>query len=300
MNIDYNSTLNIFERISDGVYFVDPHRTITYWNKAAERISGFTSDEVVGRSCSDNILTHVNSEGVSLCLGFCPLEKSIVQKIPQETEIFMHHKDGHRIPVSVRSSPLMDGDGNIIGGVEIFTDKSNKIINEQRLKELEEMAMLDKLTRLANRNYIEKEMLRRMDEVQRYNKSFGVLFMDVDHFKSFNDTYGHDLGDSVLQYIAKTLLANSRLSDLYGRWGGEEFIGIIQAISRDDLARLGERVRILIEKSYISHMDKPLHVTVSIGGTMGEKGESMDEIIKRADSFLYNCKKQGRNRVITG
>ena len=108
--------MKIIDRLSEGVYFVDTHRTITYWNKAAETISGFTANEVMGRSCSDNILTHVDSQGESLCLGKCPLEKSILEKIPLEAEIFMHHKDGHRIPVSIKSHSMTDNKGNIIGG----------------------------------------------------------------------------------------------------------------------------------------------------------------------------------------
>lgn len=300
MKIDYRSALAVFEKISDGMYFVDPNRTITYWNKSAEKISGFTAQEVVGRSCSDNILTHINDDGESLCLGKCPLEKSILEAVPLETHVYMHHKDGHRIPVTLRSAPLFDGEGRIIGGVEIFSDTSIKTINEEKLKELETMAMTDKLTHLANRNYLENEFKRRIDEKQRYNSSFGVFFMDVDHFKSFNDTYGHDVGDRVLQHIAKTLLSNSRLSDLYGRWGGEEFIGIIQAVTLPNLHKMGQRIRILVENSYILHQGQPLYVTLSIGGTIARDNETMDQITKRADSYLYDCKNQGRNRVITG
>lgn len=300
MNIDLKSALAIFEKVNDGVYFVDPERTITFWNKAAERISGFQSKEVVGKRCSDNILTHIDNNGNSLCLGSCPLKKSILDALPLETDIFMHHKDGHRIPVSVRSAPLFDSMGRIIGGVEIFTDRSNKTINEEKLRELENMALTDKLTGLANRVYLEREFLKRIDEKKRYNTSFGVLFMDVDHFKMVNDTYGHDVGDRVLQYISKTLIANSRVSDLYGRWGGEEFIGIIRSITPPDLAKLGQRIRLLAGSSYIIHNAKPIQVTISIGGTLAKDNEIMNDIIKRADSFLYDCKRQGRNLVITG
>ena len=122
MELEKDSYERIIENLHDGLYFVDRDRVITYWNKAAEQISGFTANEVVGKSCSDNILTHVDSEGNSLCTGECPLAATIVDGNPREAEVYMHHKGGHRIPVSVRVSILTDRDGIIIGGIELFTD----------------------------------------------------------------------------------------------------------------------------------------------------------------------------------
>jgi len=157
MGLEKDSYERIIENLYDGLYFVDRDRVITYWNKGAERISGFTADEVVGKSCADNILTHVDSQGNSLCTGMCPLAATIADGTLREAELFMHHKDGHRIPVSVRFSTLTDRDGIIIGGVEVFTDISNQEATKLRVKELEKLALLDNLTQLANRNYIERE-----------------------------------------------------------------------------------------------------------------------------------------------
>jgi PAS domain S-box-containing protein len=152
MSLEKDSYERIIENLYDGLYFVDRDRVITYWNKGAERISGFTADEVVGKSCADNILTHVDSQGNSLCTGMCPLAATIADGKLREAELYMHHKDGHRIPVSVRVSTLTDKDGIIIGGVELFTDISNQEATKLRVKELEKLALLDNLTQLANRN----------------------------------------------------------------------------------------------------------------------------------------------------
>ena len=197
MKLEKDSFERIIENLHDGLYFVDRDRVITYWNKAAEQISGFTANEVIGTSCSDNILTHVDSEGNNLCTGMCPLAATIADGKPRKDEVYMHHKEGHRIPVSVRVSTLTDRDGNIIGGIELFTDISNQAANELRVKELEKLALLDNLTQLANRNYIEKEVQSRFEEQKRFNVPFGILFLDIDHFKKFNDIYGHDVGDCI-------------------------------------------------------------------------------------------------------
>lgn len=129
MSLEKISYERIIENLHDALYFVDRDRVITYWNKAAEQISGFTANEVVGKSCSDNILTHVDSDGNNLCTGMCPLAATIADEKPREAEIYMHHKDGHRIPVSIRVSTLTDRDGNIIGGIELFTDISNQVMS---------------------------------------------------------------------------------------------------------------------------------------------------------------------------
>ncbi|MGD9365723.1 MAG: diguanylate cyclase [Desulfobacteraceae bacterium] len=300
MNIEAYSYQEIIENLHDGLYFVDRNRIITYWNKAAEKISGFRADEVVGKSCADNVLAHVDSEGNSLCTGTCPLEATIEDGQFREADVYMHHKDGHRIPVSVRASALSDKEGKILGAIELFTDISHQTANELRVKELEKMALLDNLTQLANRNYIEKELQARFDEIKRYQVPFGILFMDIDHFKSFNDTYGHHVGDEVLKFVAGTFVANARPFDLFGRWGGEEFIGIIRNIRAEDLNRLGNRLRLLIENSYILHKDEKLNVTISIGATLVKENDTIESLTKRADAFLYESKAKGRNCLTMG
>lgn len=290
----------IIENLHDGFYLVDTERVIQYWNKAAERISGFSADEVIGHACSDNILTHVDEDGNSLCLSMCPLAHTMDDGQPREAMVYLHHKDGHRVPVSVRVTPLRDENGTIIGGVELFTDKSNDEANFLRVKELEKLAMLDQLTQLANRHYLEKEFRARFDEQGRYNISFGILFMDIDFFKNFNDTYGHDLGDEILKMVARVFASSARPFDLFGRWGGEEFIAIIRNIDENGLMVAAERVRQLVKNSYISHGTQTLKVTISVGATLLRPGDTLRSILKRADELLYRSKETGRNRVTLG
>jgi diguanylate cyclase (GGDEF)-like protein/PAS domain S-box-containing protein len=298
--LEKDSYQRIIDNLHDGLYLVDRDRTITYWNKAAEQISGYKADEVVDKSCADNILTHVDSDGNSLCTSMCPLAASITDGKPREAEIYMHHKDGHRIPVSVRISPLTDREGTIIGGIELFTDISNQEANTLRVKELEKLALLDSLTQLANRNYVEREIQNRLEEQKRFNVPFGILFMDIDHFKKFNDRYGHDVGDDVLRFVAKTFIANARPFDLFGRWGGEEFLGIIRNINSEDLELLGNKLCLLIENSYMIRENEKLRVTISIGATSVNENDTIDSLIKRADILLYKSKTAGRNRLTLG
>ncbi len=167
-------------------------------------------------------------------------------------------------------------------------------------KELEKLALLDNLTQLANRNYIEREIQSRIEEKKRLNVPFGILFIDIDHFKKFNDLYGHDVGDAVLKFVAKTFVANARPFDLYGRWGGEEFIGVIRNINGKDLELLGNRLRSLIKNSYILREKEKLYVTISIGATLMSENDTIKSLIKRSDALLYKSKAAGRNCLTIG
>ena len=301
MNLEIDSYERILENLSDGLYFVNHDRVITYWNKAAERISGFTAEEVIGKSCSDHILTHVDIDGNTVCTGTCcPLDATIRDGNPREIQLYIHHKNGHRVPVFIRVSTLKDNDGSIIGGIELFTKINDQTANELRVKELEKLALLDNLTQLPNRNYIEREIQSRLEQRRRYNSAFGILFIDIDYFKNFNDFYGHITGDDILKYVSNTFIANARPFDLYGRWGGEEFIAIIHNVNIEDLELIGNRLRSLIETSYIVHEGKKLCVTISIGATLIKENDTFKSLIKRADTLMYKSKASGRNCLTTG
>lgn len=300
MDLTKESYQQIIANLNEGLYIVDRERKIVFWNSAAEQISGFSADQVLGGSCDDNILCHVDSSGDHLCKGQCPLAQSIAEGLSQKAEIFLHHKDGYRVPIIAFINPLTDFDGNIIGAVEIFSDIRNKIAIEQKLSELEQISMLDRLTQLANRHYLEKELEAVLDERSRYGNSFGVLFMDVDDFKSVNDRYGHETGDQVLKFVAGTLNANSRPFDLYGRWGGEEFIGIVRNVTTSELEHMGERLRRLVGESFIRVNGSRLHVTISVGATIVTDSDTISTLIQRADELMYQSKGNGKNCVTLG
>ena len=111
---------DLLDQISDGVYFVTRDRRITYWNGGAERITGFIAEEVLGDSCSEGMLCHIDDTGRLLCLHGCPLAAVMTDGKPREALVYLHHKDGHRVPVPVRGSALRNRAGAIVGSVEAF------------------------------------------------------------------------------------------------------------------------------------------------------------------------------------
>ncbi len=285
----------LLDVLKEGIYIVNPQRIIVYWNKEAERISGFSKEEVIGHPCAANILTHIDKDGNALCHGMCPLAHTIDDAQPRESEIYLHHKKGHRVPVNVKVHQLRDMSGKVIGGLESFVAITNNMENENRVKELSRLALLDPLTQLGNRAALDQELEKSMLEFKELQLSFAVLFFDIDHFKAFNDEYGHDVGDKILKSVASTLLVNSRPFDFYGRWGGEEFMAIIPNVSIQHLKNMAERLRILIENSYVLHQNSRLNVTVSIGGTIIKQEDDTNSLFQRTDQLLYLSKHSGRN-----
>jgi diguanylate cyclase (GGDEF)-like protein len=122
------------------------------------------------------------------------------------------------------------------------------------------------------------------------------MMIDVDHFKRFNDLYGHDVGDDVLHMVAQTLGSNTRSFDTVARWGGEEFIAVLEKVSPDDLAVRAAMLCRLVEASSLEVSGERLSVTVSVGGSIAAVGMEWEAVVKQADAALYQAKANGRNR----
>ena len=210
----------MLDELYDGVYFVDTDRRILYWNAAAERLSGYAASEVVGSLCHDNILDHTDSAGCHLCHERCPLVATIETGKQLCKRVFLRHKEGNRIAVEVRVSPVMDERGRTIGAVEIFRDAGSDLALESAYSSARELAQKDPLTGLANRRSLASFVSEQLMLFCRSGRRFSVIMVDLDHFKAVNDTFGHTAGDRVLAEVAQVLLESSREMDLAGRMAG--------------------------------------------------------------------------------
>jgi diguanylate cyclase (GGDEF)-like protein/PAS domain S-box-containing protein len=288
---------DVLDTIYDGVYFLDRQRKIFFWNKGAERITGYQAADVMGRSCADDILCHVDKQGRHLCREGCPAADVLNDGQRREAEVYLLHKNGYRKPVRIRVAPIEDASGRLVGAMEVFSDDTSPENLRRRVALLERLSSLDPLTQLPNRRSMEATIASRLAETQRYAVTFGVLFVDIDHFKSVNDTHGHETGDHVLRIVAKTLARSLRPFDLSGRWGGEEFLAVILNVDAAHLGVVAERVRALIAETRIPLEEDYLSVSVSIGATLARPDDSPEALLNRADQLMYQCKTEGRNRV---
>ncbi|MCF6155589.1 MAG: sensor domain-containing diguanylate cyclase [Candidatus Brocadia sp.] len=288
---------SLLDSLSDGIYVVDQGRVITYGNKGAETLTGYKNSEVVGQCCRGNILMFVDEQGRDVCEKECMAVESIADGRSRSMEVYVRHKDGYRMPVLVRTSPVRNLNGQIIGAVEELCDNSSKVEFVHKIEELEKCALLDPLTGLMKRRGLEMNLRSVFSVMQRHGWSYGIFFVDIDEFKRINDVYGYDIGNNVLKMVSKTLSNSVRASDMVGRWSGEEFMVIATNASEDHLYKIANKIRILVEQSGFSVGADRVHVTVSVCATMVQPNDSVDTLLKRINRLMEQCKVSGKNCV---
>jgi diguanylate cyclase (GGDEF)-like protein len=188
-----------------------------------------------------------------------------------------------------------------VGAAEIFSDISAMKKLERIAGDLEDLAYFDELTRVANRRYTELKIQQAIEEVQEFHRAYGIILIDIDHFKKVNDRYGHQTGDEVLKRLCEVLGECLRPGDLIGRWGGDEFVVVAKDVMPDSLERLAERCRLLIRKTpMVVNQDGPIRLRVSLGATLLGAGDQCHSALDRADKLMYASKGAGKNRVHIG
>jgi diguanylate cyclase (GGDEF)-like protein/PAS domain S-box-containing protein len=294
---DLDRAIQIVEELPLAVYVLDRNMKITYWNSGSEKIAGFTPPEVLGKCCSEDILRHTTDEGVCLCDDGCPAEQCLKDGEIREANVFLHHRKGHRLPVSVKIVPAF-GDGPAPECViHMFGHRSAIVQASDELARLRYDATTDELTDLPNRRFVSQSLESWCNEFRRTGRAFGLMVIDVDTFKSINDGHGHPVGDQVLIMIAKTLKDVFRNYDIVGRWGGDEFVAVVVADDGKTLDLVAERARAMISETFLNVGENRIKPTISIGAALVQEGETAEMLFARADGMLLKSKNQGRNCV---
>ncbi len=176
---------------------------------------------------------------------------------------------------------------------ESLLDTQKELLEDN--SELTRMALTDNLTGLSNRTSMNQILRKEFSRFERHDHRFGIIMLDIDHFKNVNDSYGHDTGDTVLQELASIFENAIRASDFVARWGGEEFLICCTTIEEEDLLPIAETIRKLVATTKFESAGQ---ITASLGCAAIVKGESIGELIKRADVALYEAKNNGRNQSV--
>ena len=214
----------------------------------------------------------------------------------QETPVEFSPSDNPQIIYQIKITALRDRDDVIGGSVVLIYDISEWKRSQKRLTD---MATIDFMTGIYNRqhfiNLAQQELLLYTNE----RRSCSVILIDVDHFKSVNDTYGHLVGDQVLKHIVNLCRDNIRRMDVLGRFGGEEFIIFLPDINMEIILSVAERVRLAIHQSALMNPQGDIHVSVSMGIAVSnpDKFGSLDHLLEQADQALYKSKNGGRNCI---
>jgi diguanylate cyclase (GGDEF)-like protein/PAS domain S-box-containing protein len=280
----------------DAAYFVNKDRKILAWNQGAMLLTGYRSEEVVHRCCSDNILVHVDDSGMELCKNGCPLKQVLQDGNGCEASVLLRHKLGYRVPVSIRIVPIRNEKQEIAGAVEFFRTTNQAEFWKHRIAELETLAFVDPVTAVPNRRFMETQIDHQIHELHAAGAPFAACMLDIDHFKDVNDRYGHEAGDRLLQTVCQTLLNCMRAVDMLGRWGGDELLLLLPRTTLAQVQQIVERMRAIVAETSVATELGFVKTTVSIGAAVSSDFDDRNSILQRADAQLYLAKAHGRNR----
>ena len=258
----------------------DLNGTIRFINEAYSKAIGYKQSELIGKK--HTLIHHPDMKKAV----FKNMWKTLNENKPWRGEVKNLKKDETEIIFNMYIEPIIK-DGLKIGYRSICEDITDK-------KRIEVLSVTDKLTGLYNRLKLDEVILIKGESFKRYGTVFSIILIDIDDFKFVNDTYGHDVGDYVLKEIARLLKSDVRITDIIGRWGGEEFVIVCESTDLENAYILAENLR----KTIANHGFKDVgNKTISLGISEFREGDTLATLFKRTDDALYKAKEAGKNCV---
>jgi len=289
---------SIFDTLYEGVIMVDADRKITYWNLGAKRLTGFSSDETIGTLCHDDILNHIDSHGRMLCLDGCPLHQSMLDGKVREMAIYLQHKRGYRIPVRLRTIPIVE-DGKIVGSIEMFIENNESSEYFVTTEVHTNQDLVDPLTHLPNRKMIEYSIMSKINDFNALGIPFGIAIVDLDNFEGINRTYGVDTGDEVLKLLSESFKHCFSSAEMIGRWDNDAFIFGFANLTKEALTKVCDKIRVVSEGSVLRNTPfKAMDFSVSIGGSLARQDDDLQILIDRTQEYLKRAKIKGGNNSV--
>ncbi len=284
------------ENSADIIWRIDADHRFIYASPADERMRGFNHKEILGQP----VWSAMHPDFVALmqerCQDYLGAIADVADPAPLRVEVPLLCKDGGSVWAEILSNPVRGKDGSICGFHLVARDIS---LRKQMEEELQRLASTDSLTGICNRRYFLQRAQVELLRSERYGLSLALLMVDIDRFKRVNDTFGHAMGDEVLKAVVEACRQNLRKVDIFGRLGGEEFAALLPQTGQAGAQTMAERMRQSVADIGIPAHGDPIRVTISLGLAELRHGESLDELMRRADAALYQAKDEGRNRTCT-
>lgn len=307
-------SVRLMEQLVVPTFVIDAERRVIIWNRACERLTGIKAGDVMGtsdhwrgfydapRPClSDLIATNRTDEIDALYVDHDHAGDHAVTAHGRKAENWcVMPQLGTRLYLAINAGPIYDETGKLIAVVETLRDMTE---HKEAQDELQRLAMRDGLTNIPNRRSFDTILNQEWRRATREARTLCLLMIDVDFFKGFNDTYGHQSGDDCLRRVAKVLSdVVKRTSDEVARYGGEEFAVLLPVTDAKGARIVAERIRAAVENLAIPHAGSEVghYVTVSIGAASMQVSleGTPAQLVDVADKALYRAKHQGRNRVV--
>lgn len=284
--------------LAEGIIVLDPHGQIIACNASAERILGCSAEQLLRRTTLDPSWGAIHEDGSPFPGEQHPVMETLRTGVPQCNVVMgLPQPNGRVTWISINTQLLTHpGTTTPYAVVASFADITER---KQLEAALRDRALRDALTGVFNRRYLEETLEREVHRAVRHTMPLSVIMLDLDHFKRFNDTYGHAAGDTLLQAVSACLQSRVRGEDTVCRYGGEEFTLILPGASANEAARRAEEIRHAVQALCVQHKEQMLPaITISMGvATYPQHGTHPAAILHAADTALYGAKQAGRNCV---
>lgn len=299
-----NLVSNIFsylfqiESLYDGFYIVNADFQFVLFSPGLEQLTNLRAFDLLGTSWTNHSVPVTNQQGTPLASSEHTMNRVIASGKSMTTELMLQRPDGRLLQIEVQSVPMFGEDGRLVGVAEIFRDLSRSLKRPQEFNELKMAASQDALTSVANRGELETQLAIMLNQANQSQPAapLSIIFIDADHFKNINDTYGHGVGDEVLIELARLFQHETYSGELVGRYGGEEFVILCPETDLKHARLKAERLRLAVNNLDLESVNHN-RITASFGVTQMEPGDSLESLFHRADNALYQAKETGRNRV---
>lgn len=290
MELDFKQYKLIVESTPNMIWRAGLDAKCDYFNRTWLKFTGRTIEQETGDGWTEG----VHPDDYSKCLQV--YIESFAKREPFEMEYRLRRFDGNYRWINDRGVPVYDDEGVFAGYVGSCMDVTEKV--EGQL--LKEQAQIDGLCHIYNRYYLDKMLEHHIETARQQRSCLAVIMLDIDNFKLVNDRYGHTVGDIVLQQVAATISESIRENDTCGRYGGEEFLVVLNNTSRSHAFEAANRIRTKIAEKIINIKladSFSVSVTVSGGVSYFQETDSIQDLIQRADQGLYLAKRSGKNCI---
>jgi diguanylate cyclase (GGDEF)-like protein/PAS domain S-box-containing protein len=287
--------LELLDSLPDGVWFADRQGTVRFWSKRAEAITGFSSNEVLGAPCGE-ILSYCGETGTPAPI--VPLRETLDDTLERHSHMFVLHKHGHRIAVELQTMPVRSETGEIIGAREVLRESKDIAGLARRGRVLSQYGLWDDKIESASQEYMSMQLELRLEHFRKDGIPAGALLIAIDHLGDRDRQLGREARDQLLRMVSRTTLLCIRFTDIAGRWGEDSVLAIMEASAIDNLRIAADRIGALVAASRIRWWGEEVRVTVTIGCTMFQTGDTAALVTQRLTNSVEAGTKAGGHRVL--
>lgn len=288
---------SVLDSLQTGVYIVDRNRRIRFWNEGAEQITGYLRQDVVGRFLRDHLLATGDKANDLDSDPDDPLNLAFRDGKPSTLDVSILHKDGYRVPIVLRTLPIRNSRGAVVGAAESFERNRSAMEWSRRQSTFADFGCLDTVTGVAAKSYMETQLREHLITFAEHHVPFGILLVQIDHLDEFRASRGPGIVPTILRIVAQSMENCVRPTDMVGCWGENQFIAILLQCRESEVGLVGERVRRMIGHAEIEWWGDTFSVTSPVGGAGCRPGDEVESLVARATASLEESLVKGGNCV---